>query len=219
MENDEINRLQIENAALKKEIEVLRGWRENSLRTVKRLAEQVKSYISAWNKSCGEINDLRKEKDYFKELCEDLEIDNDKVEGLYQDEHCDNIKLKQQLAGKEEMIKEYKTVAVQAQNAAIHINQQAEKYEEQIKVLEKDLVDWQDAYKELEEAHDKIQGAYQDDHCDLLKYKENFLKIKEIVHERVNGENIKGWDYFTGITDIWHLLLELQEEEDETKNT
>ena len=50
--------------------------------------------------------------------------------------------------------------------------------------------------------NDKLQQVYQDDHCELLKYKQKFIEIKEIVHERVNGENIKGWDYFTGITDI-----------------
>lgn len=183
--------------------------------------------------SVGEINLLREQNEELRnaynailEQCKKEQTENERLKQIPEQYNAYIRGREQQLdaanAKIEKLIHEtviLKEVASSAQNAAIHINQQAEKYEERIKVLEKDLVDWQDAYKELEDAHDKIQGAYQDDHCELLKYKQKFIEIKEIVHERVNGENIKGWDYFTGITDIWHLLLELQEEEDETKNT
>lgn len=57
-------------------------------------------------------------------------------------------------------------------------------YYKQLKRLEqenKQLEALYETYKELEEAHDKIQGAYQDDHCDLLKYKLTLQEIKAIA--------------------------------------
>lgn len=116
-----------------------------------------------------------------------------------------------------------KKVAFQSQNAAIDIKQQAEKYEERIKVLENDLVDWQDAYKELDEEHDKFQKAYQDDHCDLLKYKQVLQKIKKYIAKICKEEC--GYVQKKRCPDCdcrYGAILDLitkAEEEDETKNT
>jgi uncharacterized UPF0160 family protein len=94
------------------------------------------------------------------------------------------------LANKDHRLREFQNAALQSQNAAKSINQQAEEYEEQIIKLKKELCDWQDAYKELENAHDKIQGVYQDDHCDLLKLKEAIDKIRGKCEQTRNCRSV-----------------------------
>ena len=185
--------------------------------------------------SVGEINLLREQNEELRnaynailEQCKKEQTENERLKQIPEQYNAYIRGREQQLdaanAKIEKLIREtviLKNVASSAQNAAIHINQMLEKHEEQTKKLEHELSDWITAYKELEEVHDKIQGAYQDDHCENLSLKIAMEKIKQIVYEIKAATYHFGQEADQKFFDetLGKILKVIEETKDETKNT